>query len=183
MFGVRPTQPGRTNASAPGTASPEGGWRRARAPPASRSHWLRPVANPRDRRRRAPPRAPPLRAPARPRVPAGGAGRPEQPALRRPPCGLPPPQRPTPTRWQCRAVCTLVGVPQSRAGRPVPAHPSCKSFTAFRHAGCSGSSGPFAAFRFRGFSGRCALRNPDDVALCPQLRESGLGPVTGFGRY
>lgn len=42
--------------------------RRAHAAPDSRSHWLLPVANPRDRRRRAPPSAPP--PPPPPRAPA-----------------------------------------------------------------------------------------------------------------
>ena len=75
--------PGRTEASTPAWPLRR---RRTHAPPDSCSHWLLPVANPRDRRRRAPPSAPPPRAPAAPaprRVPAG-AGRAGLPAVARP---------------------------------------------------------------------------------------------------
>lgn len=70
-----PSSPRRWEAAPLRPASPAGGERSHRLTRAnSRSHWLLPVANPRDRRRRAPPRAPPPRAPAPRRVPAGGAG-------------------------------------------------------------------------------------------------------------
>lgn len=52
-----PSEPRRGDASTRGLASPAGG---EHAPPDSRSHWLLPVANPRDRRWRAPPPDPAL---------------------------------------------------------------------------------------------------------------------------
>lgn len=141
--------PGGTEASTPAWPLRR---RRTHAPPDSCSHWLLPVANPRDRRRRAPPPAPPPRAPAAPalrRVPAG-AGRAGLPAVARPPRRLQPalgarppaPGRTAPTRWQCRAAGVLAGFRAGRAGRPEPARPSCKSFNEHRPTRAWGAPRP-----------------------------------------
>lgn len=112
----RPVGP-RALGSRPSRPGPSRG-RRAHARTASRSHWLLPVANPRDRRRRAPPPNP---APAGSRSAARGrlrsAARPADCALRA------APERPAaPTRWQCRAVCALAG--SARAAGAVGARAS-----------------------------------------------------------
>lgn len=103
--------------------------RRAHAPPDSRSHWLLPVANPRDRRRRAPPRAPPPRAAARRRVPAGGAQ-----ALGCPPGRLRPPRGAHKVAVP-RCLCS------GRGHASVLARPSCKSFND-ANTGAWGSPSP-----------------------------------------
>lgn len=115
-------------------APPEGG---AHASLDSRSHWLLPVANPRDRRGRAPPPDP---APSPP--PGGGSGS----AARS--CRTPSPRRPA--RRQ-RACAHKVAVPRrwsarrgraSRAGRRMPARTSRKSFNERKHARARGSARP-----------------------------------------
>lgn len=162
--------------------------RRTHAPPDSCSHWLLPVANPRDRRRRAPPPAPPPRAPAAPalrRVPAG-AGRAGLPAVARPPA---PPTAACARRSALGARCPggrrpqggsaalLVSWPGSargaRGGRS-PRIPPAKVLMNIDPPGPGALPGLLAApLRFRSSSGRVVRF--DGVSLCPRLRESGFG--------